>query len=45
MDVSAQPSGLHPQYRCQLGNTASIITAERGGLRAYGDWDLILAVP
>ena len=43
MAVSAQASGLQPQYRCQLDNTASITTAERSGLRAFGDWDLILA--
>jgi predicted GNAT family acetyltransferase len=33
MAVSARASGLQPQYRCQLDNTASIITAERSGLR------------
>jgi len=35
---------LLPQYRCQLDNTASIITAERSGLRAFADWDTVLAV-
>lgn len=43
MAVSAHAAGLQPQYRCQLDNTASIITAERSGLRAFGDWDIILA--
>jgi GNAT superfamily N-acetyltransferase len=32
MAVSARASGLQPQYRCQLDNTASIITG-RSGLR------------
>lgn len=44
MAVSAQAAGLQPQYRCQLDNTASIITAERSGLRAFADWDTVLAV-
>lgn len=43
MAVSALAAGLQPQYRCQLDNTASIITAERSGLHAFGDWDIILA--
>ncbi|MDV3510131.1 GNAT family N-acetyltransferase [Stenotrophomonas sp. C4297] len=43
MTVSAQTAGLQPQYRCQLDNTASIITAERSGLRAFADWDTVLA--
>ncbi|MBN5016635.1 GNAT family N-acetyltransferase [Stenotrophomonas maltophilia] len=43
MAVSARASGLQPQYRCQLDNTASIITAGRSGLRAFADWDTILA--
>lgn len=43
MAVSAQAAGLQPQYRCQLDNTASIITAERSGLRAFADWDTLLA--
>jgi GNAT superfamily N-acetyltransferase len=44
MAVSARAAGLQPQYRCQLDNTASIITAERSGLRAFADWDTVLAV-
>lgn len=44
MAVSAQAAGLQPQYRCQLDNSASIITAERSGLRAFADWDTVLAV-
>jgi len=43
MAMSAQAAGLQPQYRCRLDNTASIITAERSGLRAFADWDTILA--
>ncbi|HDS1578390.1 TPA: GNAT family N-acetyltransferase [Stenotrophomonas maltophilia] len=43
MAVSAQAAGLQPQYRCQLDNIASILTAERSGLRAFADWDVILA--
>ncbi len=43
MAMSAQTAGLQPQYRCQLDNTASIITAERSGLRAFADWDTVLA--
>ncbi len=43
MAASARAAGLQPQYRCQLDNTASIITAERSGLRAFGDWDVILS--
>lgn len=44
MAVSAQAAGLQPQYRCQLDNIASIITAERSNLRAFADWDTVLAV-
>ncbi len=43
MAVSALAAGLQPQYRCQLDNTGSIITAERSGLHAFGDRDIILA--
>jgi len=35
---------LLPQHRCQLDNIASIITAERTNLRAFADWDTVLAV-
>ncbi|WP_204274844.1 hypothetical protein [Enterobacter hormaechei] len=35
---------LLPQYRCQLDNIASIITAERSNLRAFSDWDTVLEV-
>jgi len=35
---------LLPQYRCQLDKIASIITAERSNLRAFADWDTVLAV-
>lgn len=44
MAMSAQAAGLQPQYRCQLDNSGSIITAERSGLRAFADWDTVLAV-
>ncbi|HEL2978617.1 TPA: GNAT family N-acetyltransferase [Stenotrophomonas maltophilia] len=43
MAAFAHAAGLQPQYRCQLDNRASIITAERSGLCAFGDWDIILA--
>lgn len=32
---------FHPQYRCQLDNTASRRLAERAGFVAYGTWDVI----
>lgn len=43
MAVAALSAGLQPQYRCQLDNTVSLLTAERAGMRAFADWDTLLA--
>lgn len=37
----AVEQGYEPQYRCQLGNHASIAVAKAAGLTHFGTWDVI----
>jgi predicted GNAT family acetyltransferase len=41
MSASALAEGFEPQYRCQVGNTASASLAVKPGFARFGTWSVI----